>query len=110
MRRAIRPPVLAITGLLLVLAAVGLLARGAPSAAGSEEVVVYSARHYGQEHAFEEFTKQTGIRVQVFNGNTAELFEHPRADLFPLHSSSGLASRRPISESRRAPRIPSLTR
>ena len=36
MRRAIRPPVLAITGLLLVLAAVGLLARGAPSAAGSE--------------------------------------------------------------------------
>ncbi|MGH7278956.1 MAG: extracellular solute-binding protein, partial [Candidatus Rokuibacteriota bacterium] len=46
----------------------------------SPEVVVYSARHYGQEAAFEAFTRKTGIPVKVFNGSTAELFERLKAE------------------------------
>jgi iron(III) transport system substrate-binding protein len=49
-------------------------------APAAEEVVVYSARHYGQEAAFEAFTKKTGIQVRVFNGNTGELFERLKAE------------------------------
>ena len=46
-----------------------------------EEVVVYSARsHYGQEPAFEAFTKQTGIVIKNLGGNDSELFERLRAD------------------------------
>src|SRR5687768_3490607 len=52
----------------------------APVTAQSPEVVVYSARHYGQEGAFEAFTKKTGIPVKIFNGNTAELFERLKAE------------------------------
>jgi iron(III) transport system substrate-binding protein len=44
------------------------------------EVVVYSARHDGQEAAFEAFTRKTGIQVKVFPGNTGELFERLRAE------------------------------
>ena len=48
--------------------------------AQSTEVVVYSARHYGQEAAFEAFTKKTGIPVKTFSGNTGELFERLKAE------------------------------
>jgi iron(III) transport system substrate-binding protein len=47
---------------------------------GAAEVVVYSARHYGQEAAFEAFTRKTGIDVKVFQGSTGELFERLRAE------------------------------
>ena len=81
MSRTIRPAALALVALpLLFLASAVLLAGGAPAVGGAGEVVVYSARHYGQEKAFEEFTKQTGIQVRVFNGNTAELFERLKAE------------------------------
>lgn len=51
------------------------------SAVAGEEVVIYSARsHYGQEPAFEAFTKQTGIEIKSFGGNPAELFERLRAE------------------------------
>jgi len=54
------------------------LATGLAEAA---EVVVYSARsHYGQEPAFEAFTKQTGIAIKSFGGNPSELFERLRAE------------------------------
>jgi iron(III) transport system substrate-binding protein len=44
-------------------------------------VVVYSARaHYGQEPAFEAFTKQTGIDIKSFDGTPSELFERLRAE------------------------------
>jgi iron(III) transport system substrate-binding protein len=64
------------------LLALGTAALGAPArpGAGPAEVVVYSARHYGQEAAFEAFTKKTGIAVRVLNGNTGELFERLRAE------------------------------
>lgn len=65
-----------------VLVALGTAVLGAPARPGASpaEVVVYSARHYGQEAAFEAFTKKTGIAVKVFNGNTGELFERLRAE------------------------------
>jgi iron(III) transport system substrate-binding protein len=54
---------------------------GAGGAAGSNEVVVYSARsHYGQEPAIEAFTRKTGIQVRSHGGNSAELFERLRAE------------------------------
>src|SRR5262245_45345839 len=49
-------------------------------AAADEVVVVYTARHYGQEPVFEAFTKQTGITMQSFDGNPAELFERLKAE------------------------------
>ena len=51
----------------------------APAASGQSEVVVYSARHYGNEPAFEAFTRKTGIAVKTFAGSSAELFERLRA-------------------------------
>jgi iron(III) transport system substrate-binding protein len=67
------------------LAATSLLAAGAawaaPAAAQGGEVIVYSARsHYGQEPAFEAFTRKTGIQVKIFGGNSSELFERLRAE------------------------------
>jgi len=63
---------------LVALSAIGLLA---PAGDGAPvEVVVYSARHYGQEAAFEAFTRKTGIPIRIFNGSTGELFERLRAE------------------------------
>jgi iron(III) transport system substrate-binding protein len=56
-----------------------LLPAASPDAQGPE-VVVYSARHYGQEAAFEAFTKRTGIVVKVLTGQTGELFERLKAE------------------------------
>ena len=67
-----------LAAVLLTLGAIGLLApagQGAPA-----EVVLYSARHYGQEAAFDAFTKKTGILIRIFNGSTGELFERLRAE------------------------------
>jgi iron(III) transport system substrate-binding protein len=50
------------------------------SAAQAPEVVVYSARHYGQEAAFDAFTRKTGIAVKVLTGQTGELFERLKAE------------------------------
>src|SRR5439155_22535222 len=59
----------------------GFLAAGAlPAPAQTGEVVIYSARHYGQEPAFEAFTKKTGIQIKILNGSTGELFERLRAE------------------------------
>jgi iron(III) transport system substrate-binding protein len=46
----------------------------------ADEVVVYSARHYGQEPAFEAFTKQTGITVRLLTGDAGPLFERLKAE------------------------------
>jgi iron(III) transport system substrate-binding protein len=50
------------------------------STAQGPEIVVYSARHYGQEAAFEAFTRKTGIAVKVLTGQTGELFERLKAE------------------------------
>ncbi|MBI3079270.1 MAG: extracellular solute-binding protein, partial [Deltaproteobacteria bacterium] len=44
------------------------------------EVVIYSARHYGNEPAFQAFTRKTGIQLRVFNASSAELFERLKAE------------------------------
>ncbi|HXH84745.1 MAG TPA: extracellular solute-binding protein [Candidatus Tectomicrobia bacterium] len=66
-------------GIVLV-ALLALLGGAAVPWAADSEIVVYSARHYGQEAAFDAFTRKTGIAVKVFNGNTAELFERLKAE------------------------------
>ena len=53
---------------------------GAGPAAAAEEVVLYTARHYDQEPAFEAFTKQTGIAIKIFDGSPPELFERLQAE------------------------------
>jgi iron(III) transport system substrate-binding protein len=68
----------ALAAALAVLAALALPAH--PSTAQAPEVVVYSARHYGQEAAFDAFTRKTGIAVKVLTGQTGELFERLKAE------------------------------
>jgi iron(III) transport system substrate-binding protein len=51
-----------------------------PTGAQAPEVVVYSARHYGQEAAFDAFTRKTGIAVKIHSGKTGELFERLKAE------------------------------
>src|SRR5262245_13225152 len=68
----------------IALSALGAVALAAwavvPAAADSPEIVVYSARHYGQEAAFEAFTKKTGIKLKILNGGTGEMFERLKAE------------------------------
>jgi iron(III) transport system substrate-binding protein len=64
----------------LALAAAALGLPGRPVPAGPAEVVVYSARHYGQEPAFQAFTRKTGIEVKTLSGSTGEMFERLKAE------------------------------
>jgi iron(III) transport system substrate-binding protein len=59
--------------------AAALVVRPAPAA--DPEVHVYSSRsHYGSERVFEEFSRETGIKVRIFGGNNNEVFERLRAE------------------------------
>ena len=51
-----------------------------PSSAQPREIVVYTARHYGQEAAFDAFTKKTGVGIKLLAGQTGELFERLKAE------------------------------
>jgi iron(III) transport system substrate-binding protein len=55
----------------------GLVPAWAPAA---EEVVLYTARHYGQEKAFDAFTQKTGIQIKTLNGDAGQLFERLKAE------------------------------
>src|SRR5262245_50104209 len=77
-RRIFQPRRIVVLALLAALC-VGIVL-GVGSAAAAEEVVLYSARHYGQEPAFDAFTKQTGIIVKIFDGSPPELFERLQAE------------------------------
>jgi iron(III) transport system substrate-binding protein len=74
------------TSLLCALAAglgavVALAVASIPAtSAQAPEVVVYTARHYGQEAAFEAFTRKTGIAVRLLAGQTGEMFERLKAE------------------------------
>ena len=61
-------------------AAALLPGRPAPSDAQAPEVVIYSARHYGDEPALAAFTKKTGIQVKTLAGNATEMFERLKAE------------------------------
>jgi len=71
---------LQVPGAWLQVAAVALGLSLAPTPARAAELVVYSARHYGGEPAFDAFTKRTGIVLRIFNGSSPELFERLRAE------------------------------
>jgi iron(III) transport system substrate-binding protein len=77
----IHRPWLTVLGVSILLL-LGLLAPvvAPPPARATEEVVIYSARHYGQEAAFDAFTKKTGIALKILTGNTGELYERLRAE------------------------------
>jgi iron(III) transport system substrate-binding protein len=65
----------------LVLALLPLLATLGPGrVVAAAELVVYSSRHYGQESAYEAFTRKTGITLRTFNASDAELYERLRAE------------------------------
>jgi iron(III) transport system substrate-binding protein len=64
-------------GAVVLILSLGLPPTGADAA---EEVVLYSGRHYGQEAAFEAFTKKTGIQIRTLNGETGQLFERLKAE------------------------------
>lgn len=65
-----------------ILAGLGLVAALAPVASAQQKVLtVYSSRsHYGAESVFEDFTRQTGIKVEFFSGNNNEVLERLRAE------------------------------
>jgi len=58
----------------------GLILGLEPVPAYASEVLIYSARHYGQEPAFEAFTKKTGIQIKMLSGSTGEMFERLKAE------------------------------
>jgi iron(III) transport system substrate-binding protein len=60
--------------------ALATLAGRPASASAAEEVVIYSARHYGQEPAFEAFTRATGIQIKMLNGDAGQMFERLKAE------------------------------
>jgi iron(III) transport system substrate-binding protein len=53
---------------------------GAAPAGAAEEVVLYTARHYGQEPAFDAFTKRTGIQLKILTGEAGPLYERLKAE------------------------------
>lgn len=65
---------------LLLLAALAGLTALPVLAGAAEEVVIYSARHYGQEPAFDAFTKATGIEIRTLNGDAGQIFERLKAE------------------------------
>jgi iron(III) transport system substrate-binding protein len=42
--------------------------------------VLYTARHYGQEKAFDAFTRKTGIQIKTLNGDAGPLLERLKAE------------------------------
>ncbi|KZD12274.1 Fe(3+) ABC transporter substrate-binding protein [Oceanibaculum pacificum] len=61
-------------------AGVGLLALGAVDASAAE-VNVYSARHYDTDNAlYDNFTKQTGIKINIIEANADQLIERLKAE------------------------------
>jgi iron(III) transport system substrate-binding protein len=75
MRRTLLIRALSVTVVVLL-----ALALTPSTQAQAPEIVVYSARHYGQEAAFDAFTKKTGIAVKIHAGQTGELFERLKAE------------------------------
>ncbi len=65
-----------------VLSALSLLVSSCGIALGDDgpALQVYSARTYGAEEAYRQFTEQTGIAVEFLNGSNAELRERLQAE------------------------------
>lgn len=75
------------------------LALGVATAAEAQEVNLYSSRHYDSDRAlYEAFTKETGIRVRLIEGDADQLIERIRneganspADVFITVDAARLA-------------------
>ncbi|MDO9709420.1 extracellular solute-binding protein [Paracraurococcus lichenis] len=84
---------------LLGLLAAGFAAIGLAPAAGAEEVNLYSSRHYDSDRTlYEAFTRETGIRVRLIEGDADQLIERIRneganspADVFITVDAARLA-------------------
>jgi len=84
---------------LLPLLAAGLVLLGTSAARAEQEVHVYSSRHYDSDRAlYDAFTKETGIRVRLIEGNADQLIERIRneganspADVFITVDAARLA-------------------
>ena len=64
-----------------VLALLPALALVPPALAQERMMNLYSARHYDTDRAlYEEFTRETGIRVRLIEGNADQLIERIRAE------------------------------
>ncbi|MGH7305749.1 MAG: extracellular solute-binding protein [Candidatus Rokuibacteriota bacterium] len=75
--RVVRTRAALVAALGFIAVALGL---GPTGSAQTSEVLIYSARHYGQEPAFEAFTKKTGIQIKMLSGSTGEMFERLKAE------------------------------
>jgi iron(III) transport system substrate-binding protein len=61
--------------------ALGATFYGVVAEAQQQVVTVYSSRsHYGSEPVFEAFTRESGIRVEFFQGNNNEVLERLRSE------------------------------
>ena len=64
-----------------VLAAIALLAVAAFALGGRADIVVYNGRsQYGDEQAFKDFEKQTGLKVELRGGTAPELYQRLRSE------------------------------
>jgi iron(III) transport system substrate-binding protein len=66
-----------LTVAILVASCLSLAPARTPAA---EELVLYTARHYGQEKAFDAFTQKTGIQIKTLNGDAGQIFERLKAE------------------------------
>ncbi|CAN5118127.1 Fe(3+) ABC transporter substrate-binding protein [soil metagenome] len=70
----------------VAVSALALLPEGAAAQQQQQQqqqqvVTVYSSRsHYGSERVFEAFTRETGIKVEFFQGNNNEVLERLRSE------------------------------
>jgi hypothetical protein len=89
----------------LLTAALAIPLTWAGTAAAADEVNVYSSRHYDSDRAlYDAFTKETGIRVRLIEGNADQLIERIRneganspADVFITVDAAWPAPPRPAS-------------
>jgi iron(III) transport system substrate-binding protein len=64
-----------------VLLVIATLAVAAMALGGSPDVVVYNGRsQYGDEQAFKDFEKETGLKVELRGGTAPELYERLRRE------------------------------
>lgn len=80
-RALVTPRSAAVAAVALILAACGQSGDSAAPAADPGVVNVYSSRHYDADEAlYARFTEQTGIRVNVVEGNADQLIARLRAE------------------------------
>jgi iron(III) transport system substrate-binding protein len=65
---------------LVSFAAVAANVTGACSGDDGNTLRIYTGRHYGAEVAFERFSDETGIEIEILDGNDAELRERIAAE------------------------------